>query len=131
LAPYPQPDATFFDAALARYFAVQAFASYCRLNDHPCWRAPEERGENGKPAGAYAEALRGFNRDGELAWTQYAATYLLRARAGFEDLPIADALRREVDSAELASETVGEWLIGYGIDAEVIVQAVRAERRTS
>lgn len=131
LAPYPAAaDAT--ADLMARWFTVQAFANYCRTSNHPCWQVAEERDEAGKPAGAYAEGLRGFIRDGELAWAQYTTAYLLRATAGeAPDLPIGDALRREVDSAEMASETVADWLTGYGIDPEVIVQAVRAERGLS
>lgn len=131
LAPYPDAaDAT--ADLMARWFTVQAFASYCRTTNHPCWKVPQERDADGKPAAAYAEGLRGFIRDGELAWAQYVAAYLLhREASGDVDMPLVDALRREQHSAELASETVADWLVGYGIDPELIVQAVRAERGPS
>lgn len=128
LAPWPDPDRATADQ-MARWFTVQAFAAYCRLTNHPCWQTTPEYDDDGKPAGAYADGVRQFVRDGELAWSRYVAAYLLRRECGSrDDMPLVDALRREVDSAEMASETVGDWLVEYGIDAEAIVQAVRAER---
>lgn len=131
LAPYLAPADMTVDA-LARHFTVQAFAASCRLFNHPAWAVPEERAADGKPAGAFREALRGFNRDSELAWTLFVAAYLLRDKIGeTSEMPMADMLRRDIDTMEMVSETLPCWLRGYGIDPERIILAVKAEREAT
>lgn len=130
LAPYPDPGMATADA-LARHFTVQAFASACRLHGHPTWTVPRHTAPDGTPVGIYADALREFNRDAELAWTQYAAAYLLREAGTWREEyvdELAKGLRRDDDTSEEAFEALTGWLDEYGIDPERIVQAVRAER---
>lgn len=129
LAPWPTPTPT--ADALAQHLTVQAFAAHCRLHNHPCWQTPKTYDGSGHPTGAYASALAGYHRDTELAWALYSAAYLMRESAGPNTLPadrLAAELVRGEDAAEYAADTLTDWLDEYGIDPEVVVQAVRAER---
>lgn len=127
LAPWPVPGHT--ADALSRHLTVQAFAAHCRLHNHPCWKVPKEFDQSGEPAGAYAEALRGYSRDSELAWALYAAAVLSRRMDGSDDYPMDRSVPELACAvAEVASDTLTAWMAEYGIEPEVIVQAVRAER---
>lgn len=124
LAPYPADGDI---EALARWLTVQAHAEMARIANHPWLNTTPEYGPDGKPTGAYLDAIRTFTRDWQLAWSQYAAAYLARARAGQPIDPPDVALRREIDTSEYVAETLDVWLAEYGIDAETVIRIARGE----